>query len=99
MCNNGKKTLIVLKEAISRTRWAWNLPRGGERKLRNAAHFQGTYHREGLGQGSGIFGGGRDLCLQCGRHGGKGTSEPPENNELPGKGNGQNAQACLSLIL
>lgn len=88
------------RHGLSWTRWGWNLPRGREKELRNEPQLQGIYLRVCQNLGSAILRRWEGIsCLQgCGR-GKKGTREPQESMELPGKGDKRTMQAGNSLIL
>ena len=83
------------KHVLSRTRWAWNLPRGREKKLRNEPQFQGIDLRAGQGKVQASLGVGEFV------HAMWGVKRRSVISELPGKTREirHSKQADLSLIL
>ena len=83
------------KHVLSRTRWAWNLPRGREKKLRNEPQFQGTDLRVEQGKIQASLGVGEFV------HAMWGLKRRSVISELPGKTREirHSKQANLSLIL
>lgn len=83
------------KHVLSWTRWAWNLPRGREKKLRNEPQFQGIDLSVGQGKVQASLGVGEFV------HAMSGVKRRSVINELSGKQREirHSKQANLSFIL